>query len=104
MTFQPTLMQFGDTGLATSTLTPVKVTQSIIVSCSKPGYVTNEFRTLTVTCGYDGTFNLPDMLSTCRAGTACPASPVPDAATNLVAVTPASPINEFQFQVFNSFL
>ena len=97
-------MQFGDTGLVASRQTLVKVTESITVSCSKPGYVTSDFRKLTVTCGYDGTFNLPEMLTACRAGSACPASPVPDAASNLVAVPPAAPINEFQSQVFNFLL
>ena len=52
-----------------STSNPVKVTDTLTVSCSDPTFVTPQFRKLTLTCEYDGDFNVPDVLYDCRAGT-----------------------------------
>ncbi len=85
--------------MVASTSAPVKVSDKMTVSCSKPGDVTDDFRQLVVTCGYDGNFDLPEILPTCRAGLACPAAPTAPDGTNLVKVTGNGTINEFQTQV-----
>ena len=96
---QPSLIQFGTTGLVASASAPVKVSETMTIACSKPGEVTADFRQLTVTCGYDGNFDLPAILPTCKAGLVCPAAPIPSNGTNLVKVAGAGTIYEFQTQV-----
>jgi hypothetical protein len=100
---QPTLLQFGTSGLAASTSLPVKVSKTLTISCSDPTLVTSQFRQLTLTCGYDGSFNLPDNLPDCRAALKCPAAPTPPTSTNLALVPAAGSIYEFQTQVQLSF-
>ena len=37
--FQPSLLQFGSTGLQVNKNTLVKVSETVTISCSQPGYV-----------------------------------------------------------------
>jgi hypothetical protein len=81
----------------------VKVSGTLTISCSDPTLATSQFRQLTLTCGYDGSFNLPDNLPDCRAAQKCPAAPIPPTSTNLALVPAAGSIYEFQTQVQLSF-
>jgi len=63
------------------------------------GFVTNQFKVLTLTCGYDGDFNLPSVLSNCRAAATCPPSPVPPASTQLAPPSGGGTLMEFDIQV-----
>ena len=59
-----------------------------------------DFAQLVLPCGYDGYFDLPDVLLSCRLGEQCPAAPEAPVGLHLLKDTSSSaPLYEFQSQV-----
>ena len=79
-----------------STTDPVAVMSSYTLSCPSSG-VTDNFKTVSIRCGYDGAFEpAPAAFTACRVAQDC-LPPDPPAATNLEKITSGT-LKEFDVQ------
>lgn len=78
----------------------IPVMSTSTLSCNNAEYVTDHFKTATLTCNYDGKFIEPASgYSNCRAPENCPASPDPPAETQLVKLN-TNTLKEFEIQEY----
>ncbi len=87
-------------GLDASTSDPVPVMDSYTLSC--PGsQVTDNFKTISLKCGYDGKFEEPAQpFTACKDPNDCAPSPTPPSNTNLEIVPAGGTLKEFDLQEY----